>query len=328
MSTESHSRENLPPTSLIICSRNRPKFLVEAVVSIFQGDQVPTELIIIDQSDTPHPTLVTMTNIRNCDIRYLWTQSVGLSRANNEGIAAARYDLLVFTHDDIFVTPTWFGTLVQALCDAGSHSVVTGQVRPTSLENPGGFYVTTKVDLAPAIYAGRVGQDVLFPLNMAMYRSAVQEVGDFDERLGPGTPFPGAEDNDIGFRLLEAGYRILYVPEAALYHRAWRAKRDYLPLRWAYGLARGAFYAKYLTLRDHYILARMVKDVRNHILFFFQKFHHSRSQALGDAVLVLGILTGIVRWWLTQQSISQSPGAGRFSMKNIRDVRKHKSETI
>src|SRR5437867_5656517 len=93
--------KSLPATSLIIPSRNRPEFLLAAVESVLQGDEVPTELIIIDQSTAQNPTLATLTTHRTCDIRYLWTQSVGLSRANNEGIAAARHDLVVFTHDDV-----------------------------------------------------------------------------------------------------------------------------------------------------------------------------------------------------------------------------------
>ena len=97
------------------------------------------------------------------------------------------------------------------------------------------FAPSTKVDTAPAVYHGRLHEDVLYTGNMAMDRSAARAVGVFDERLGPGTSFPSAEDNDFGFRLLEAGYRIVYVPEALLYHRAWRSERDYVRLRWSYG---------------------------------------------------------------------------------------------
>ena len=62
------------------------------------------------------------------------------------------------------------------------------------------------------------------------------------------THLPGAY-----FRLLEAGYRIVYSPEAVLFHRAWRTPQSYLPLRWAYGVALGGFFAKHLTLRDRWI---------------------------------------------------------------------------
>ena len=291
----------LPATSLIISSRNRPDFLLATLESILQGDEVPSELIIIDQSKVPNPALAALTTQRTCDIRYLWTQSVGLSQANNRGIAAARHDLLIFTHDDVVVTPAWFGTLVRALVAAGMRNVVTGRVPPTKAEGPGGFQLTVKVDEAPAVYEGRVGKDVLLPLNMAMYRSAIDEVGGFDVRLGPGTSFPGGEDNDLGFRLLEAGYRIIYVPEAVLYHRAWRTEQDYVPLRWSYGRAQGAFYAKHLTLQDRFMLGRLAHDVMHYTYVSIWGMRHNRHRAYGHAIYVLGILSGAIQWLLTQR---------------------------
>lgn len=286
----------LPPTSLIICSRNRPKLLVEAVASILQGEQVPTELLVIDQSDAPHATLCTMTRVRTCTVRYVWTQSVGLSRANNLGIALAQYEILVFTHDDVLIAPNWFGRLVGALVQAGVRSVVTGQVRPTAGQQAGDFQLAIKVDPKPAQYAGRIWEDVIYPLNLALYRSALTEVGGFDERIGPGTPFPGAEDNDIGFRLLEAGYEILYVPEAVLYHCAWRPARDYVPLHWSYGRGQGAYYAKHLSLRDRYMLRRLVNSLKKHAALSLDKIWSDRREGYGEAAYALGMLSGALQW--------------------------------
>ena len=99
---------------------------------------------------------------------------------------------------------------------------------------------------------------------MAMYRSAIDCIGGFDERLGPGTCFPAAEDNDLGFRLLEAGFHIIYDPASVLYHRSWRTEKDYLPLRWGYGRGQGAYYARYLSLQDRHMIARMSLDVVRH----------------------------------------------------------------
>jgi GT2 family glycosyltransferase len=288
--------------SLIICSRNRPQLLAESVTSILDGDRIPAELIIVDQSDAPHAKLASRPSERGCQIRYLWIRSVGLSRANNLGIAAARHNLLVFTHDDVLVTRKWLATMASALRAAGPRAIVTGQVRPTA-QTPGGFAPSTKVDEAAAVYQGRLDQDILYPLNMAMYRSAVDEVGGFDERLGPGTPFPGAEDSDLGFRLLEAGYRIHYVPQAILYHRAWRSAGDYLPLRWGYGRARGAFYAKYLSFSDRHMLKRMAHDIAIHILLFVRRLRRERQRACGDAALAAGIVVGASKWLLKQRKI-------------------------
>jgi GT2 family glycosyltransferase len=202
----------------------------------------------------------------------------------------AQHDILVFTDVDVRVTPTWFGNIVSALVGSAPRSVVTGRVLPTETEKPAGFAPSTKADENPVVYAGRIGEDVLYSNNAAMLRSVINDVGNFDIRLGLGTPFPAAEDCDYGFRLREAGYRIIYVPEAMLYHRAWRNERDYLPLRWSYGYGQGAYYAKYLSLTDRYMLWRMIPHVKNHALVFAWRVRRQRHLAYGDAGYLLGVL--------------------------------------
>jgi GT2 family glycosyltransferase len=291
----------LPEASLIIPSRNRPKLLLAAINSILAGEEVPTELIIVDQSSVPHPTLATFTSDRACDIRYVWTDSVGASRARNAGIAIARHEILVFTDDDVTVPSTWFGTLIRTLLCGGRRTVVTGRVLPTMSEEPGGFAPSTKIDESPTVYLGRIGADVLYTNNAAMYRSAIDEVGNFDVRLGPGARFSNAEDNDLGFRLLEAGYHIAYVPEAVLYHRAWRNERDFLSLRWSYGRGQGAFYAKHMRLTDRYMLWRLARTTKDHAFGFAYRLRRQRSLAYGDAIYIFGLLSGAGHWIMTQR---------------------------
>ncbi|HEX6979284.1 MAG TPA: glycosyltransferase [Alphaproteobacteria bacterium] len=299
--TPSPTQPPLPPASLIIASRNRPDLLEAAVASILAGDDVPAELIIVDQSDAPHPRLSCLRTGRPCDIRYFWTRSVGLSRANNRGVAAARHDLLVFTHDDVLAPPRWFGAIVRALAAAGSRDVITGRVLPTEAETPGGLVPTFVVDDVAKVYEGRIGNDVLFPLNMAMRRSVIRDVGPFDERLGPGTRFPAGEDNDFGLRLLEAGYRIAYVPEAALFHRAWRS--DHLRLRWLYGRGQGGFFAKHLGLRDRYMTNRMLRALAHYLRRALSRSRRAPRLAAGDALYAAGIAFGALEWLLTHRML-------------------------
>ena len=192
----------LPPASVIICSRNRPTMLQETIESVLQGDEVPTELVVIDQSDGPNPNIASLGTKRTTDVRYIWTQTVGLTRARNAGIAAARHTVLAIIDDDMFVSPNWYGALIRALVGAGERAVVTGRVLPAEAEVPGGFVPTFMPSDVSAVYEGRIGADVLAGGHMAAYRSQLEAIGGFDERLGAGGEFPAADDNDLGFRLL------------------------------------------------------------------------------------------------------------------------------
>jgi GT2 family glycosyltransferase len=297
---------DLPPTSLLICSRDRPDLLGDTVASVLRGDHLPTEVVIIDQSRVPHPDLV-HADASACEVRYRWTRSRGVSRARNEAIQEAGHEVLVLTDDDVEVTREWFGTLVRALVVAGPRSVVTGRVLPSATDRSPGFVPSTKEDPGPAVYEGRIGEDILYPHNMALYANAPREVGGFDVRLGGGARFHGAEDNDLCHRLLKAGYRIHYVPEAIVYHRAWRSRRDYLPLRWRYGRGQGAYYGKHLDLRDRYMLGRLCREIFERIRRFVIRAWRQPLGALGEAVYLVGLVSGTLEWLLTQRDDRSPP---------------------
>jgi GT2 family glycosyltransferase len=228
---------------------------------------------------------------------------VGVSRSRNIGLAEARHDLLAFTDDDVHVTPTWLGSLMRGLLAAGPRSVVVGQVVAGRAEVAGGFApsVTLADEAQRVTYAGRIGRDVLYA-NMALPRVTFDEIGLFDERLGPGTTFPSSEDNDLGFRLLEAGYRIVSVPEAIVYHRGWRPPAEYIPLRWRYGRGQGAYYAKYFHLSDRHMLGRFGYDVTRYLRRIPTRVHRGmRREACADLAYVAGLVSGAAQWLLTER---------------------------
>jgi GT2 family glycosyltransferase len=193
--------------------------------------------------------------------------------------------------------------MVRHLCEAVTASdevfVVTGRILAGYDGHEGGYAPTLRPGTTPEVHQGRVGIDVLKPLNMAMRRQVLYEVGGFDERLGPGTPFPGAEDADLGFRILEAGYSIHFVPDALLYHRAWRKEEDYLPIRWSYGLAHGAFYAKHFRASPLHIVRRIIRDVVRRARRFPGRLFREGRRAWGDPLFLLGAVVGGARWTFT-----------------------------
>jgi GT2 family glycosyltransferase len=287
--------EGLPGCSLILATRGRGAMALQAVRSILAGAHLPDEIIIVDQSDQQDAALAALRSER-CAVRYHWSPQPGLSRANNEGVRLARHEVLVFTHDDVIVRPDWLATLVRALVEAGSRSVVTGRVLPHVAEIRGAFTLTLKLDPDAAVYQGRVGEDVLFPLNMAAWRETFREIGPFDTRLGPGTAFPAAEDNDLGYRLLEGGYRIVYVPDAVVEHRLWR--RDRVRVRWMYGLGQGAFYAKHLSLSDRYMLRRLIRHAGRYAFRAVRQAARFDPLAVSLAAASAGVLIGAIGWAL------------------------------
>src|SRR5215212_530774 len=118
---------SLPPTSVIIASRDRPSLLYDTVTSILGQNEVPHEIIIIDQSQEPHVVLKEMKSFRGCEIRYCWSQSVGTSKARNLALQIARYEHIVIIDDDVLVASDWLANLIGGLVDGGTKSVVSGR---------------------------------------------------------------------------------------------------------------------------------------------------------------------------------------------------------
>ena len=285
----------LPPSSVIVCSRNRPRYLLETVESVLQGSQRPAEIVIVDQSDQPHPTLATMGVRDGCAIRYLHSAERGVSRARNTGMRAAATELLIYTDDDVFVDPGWLEPMVRQLGEMGPRGVVTGRVLATPDEVPGGFAPALVSSETTAEYVGRTAKDVLEAGNMGVHRATMLELGGYDEELGPGTGYPAGEDNDMGYRLLAAGCRIRYVPEGVIYHRAWRGPEEYLPLRWRYGIGQGAYYGKHLRTGGRYLAGRLARLLRHHLWLSVRRAPREPKAATGHLVYVGGVLTGLVR---------------------------------
>jgi glycosyltransferase involved in cell wall biosynthesis len=287
----------LPTTSLIISTRNRPALVWDVVHSVLAGAVLPTELVVVDQSDLVHTELAERPPATTSTLRYLWAPARGLSRGRNTGIAAATGEVLVFLDDDVLVPDTWFATIVGALIKAGPRAVVTGRVLSGEPENPGAFAPSLIVESRPQVFRGRPGRDVLSSMTMAMYRSAVDEVGDFDVRLGAGSRFPSSEDNDFGYRLLEAGYEIVFDPDIVVVHRAWREPAALLPLRWAYGRGQGAYFIKHASRRDSYMWRRMGRDVGRHLKRAPRRLIRNPQDGMADVTYSLAVLAGAAQWW-------------------------------
>lgn len=286
----------LPPSSLIVSTRDRPAFLSALVASVLDGDHLPSELVIVDQSASPHPYLSTSAVTEHCEIRYVWSKTRGLSRGRNVGIATARQEVLAFVDDDALVERDWYRTLIKALVSAGPRTVVTGHVRAGEPESSGGFAASISPPDPANVYRGRVGQDVLMPLNMAMRRAVFDDVGPFDARLGAGSHFPSSEDNDFGYRLLEAGYEIVVEPRAKVVHRAWRPGRARIPMRWAYGRGQGAYFAKHAKRTDRYMTWRFMREVVRHVRQARRKALRDPATAAGDLVYAIAVLLGAIEW--------------------------------
>lgn len=285
--------------TVLFRTRDRPALLDDAVRSVLGGSHVPREVLVVDQSRAPDRAALRALDVPpGCTVRHLPSATRGLARATNVGLRAAAHELVVLMDDDMLVEQDWLERLLSGLAGAGPLVVVTGRVLPTPPDRPGLVlpYAALVQGAEPATYRGRQARDVMPGANVALRRSAILGLGGYDERLGAGTRYRSAEDNDMGLRLLEAGGEVRHVPDAVVLHRVWRRRLELLATRWAYGRGKGAFYAKHAR-GDGYVRERLTADLRLRV----RRSVRSPRSAPGDAIYVAGAVTGAVEWALRER---------------------------
>ena len=157
--------------------------------------------------------------------------NLGFAAGCNMGIRASRSPYVVLLNNDTEVTPGWLGPVVQTADDDASVAAV--QPKMLSFQDRRRFDYSGaaggELDLfgypfawgrlfdATETDAGQYDQRrrVFWATGAAtlLRRSALQRVGLLDESF-----FAHMEEIDLNWRLHWAGYRVVFVPEAVVYH--------------------------------------------------------------------------------------------------------------
>lgn len=167
----------------------------------------------------------------------------GLAYARNAGFLAGRGEILVATDDDVIVSPEWLERLVAPFAQPDVMAV-TGNVLPWSLETPAQRMFEEYGGLGRGFHSYTVDKEwfdqfVWYPVPTwilgatanAAFRATIftnPEIGLMDEALGPGMPSGVGEDTYLFYKILKAGFTIVYEPSAFVWHKH---RRDMQALR-------------------------------------------------------------------------------------------------
>lgn len=268
--------------SIVVCTRNRPEMLRSALEAIFASDIGDAEICVVDSaSDGAETANVT----RDFDVVYTRTEVKGLSIARNAGLLASRRALVLFTDDDCLPTREWVRRVLPHFRDP-LVGAVTGRIvdRPISEAE---IALTPSVTLSSAIR----GIDAGIGAVMAFRRERVLRLGGFDEMLGAGRYFAGAEDLDMFCRVLRSGATIVHDHSCVVRHAHVREGEDYVTLHRGYGLGLGGLISKWLRISPiagAVIAAVLIKRS----LFRVLSRRSQRTVRRSQAAMLMGLLRG------------------------------------
>ena len=224
--------------SFIIPVHNGVRWLERCIERVYaQADGRPLEVIAIDDGSTDGSLEILESHAAQGRLVLVQGERRGAAAASNLGIACASHPVVCQVDQDVMLESGWMRRLL------------------AELERPGvaaaqGYYAADPASslLARVMaydlelrYSG-IGQrymDHVCTGNTAYLAEALRRVGPFDEAMGYGY------DNDMSYRLGEAGYKLAFCKEARAIH-CWRdGLLDYLKQQYGVGYGRLDLVAKH-----------------------------------------------------------------------------------
>jgi len=295
--------------SVAIATRDRPEALARCLASLGAGSRTPAEVVVADQSAGSETRDVVAAAP---GARYVDGGRDGLAGAQNAALAHCTRALVAVIDDDCVADREWLAVLERRLGEDGGLALVAGRVLPLAPVGGRRHPVSSRTATRRQAFSGKVSPwHVGSGNNFAVRRAWFERVGGCDLRLGPGRPGQGALDMDLFYRLLRAGGRGLYEPEAVVFHeRATREGR--LGRRRPYGHGMGAM-CTFLLLEGDVFGARLLVawlGLRGRVLA--SALARGRRDAIREeALMVSGTVAGMGHALRRRSTRSPEGGSAR-----------------
>jgi GT2 family glycosyltransferase len=178
------------------------------------------EVVVVDDGSSRPSTAAAAAAVAALpNARLLRQANAGPAAARNAGIAASEAPLVAFLDDDCAPAADWLVRLTAPLAD-DAVAAVGGRV----LSGPPTNWVSRF--LAAVEYATGLQPEFenAATANACYRRSVLEGLGGFDE----GFRFPGGDDPDLSLRARRGGHRLVFAPDAVVYHAELESYRDFM----------------------------------------------------------------------------------------------------
>lgn len=286
--------------SVVICTRNRPDTVGQALESVAECEYPDFDVHVMDQStDTLTRDIVEGLARRfetKLKIHYHHLDKAGLSRAYNAGIRVSGGELIACTDDDVVVPRNWLAEIASTLQSDPTAGLLYGQVLvPDSLQDAvrEGVIVPnmTLERFERLAKDGARFRVAGMGANMAMRRSKLDRIGGFDEALGGGGPLRSSQDFDFAYRTYLSGAAVLLAPNVKVDHYGTRTAEQWPATMKAYGIGDGAFYSKHIRCGDPLALWLLTKNLARSAAWHAKHLLRNRKWETDD--YTMSLFTGI-----------------------------------
>jgi len=215
--------------TVAICTWNRAALLAQTLEQMRQlviPPGVTWELIVVNNNCTDDTDQVITRFADALPIRRVFEPTPGLSHARNAAIARASGELILWTDDDVLVSPQWLAAYVTAAHSDPGASFFGGPIQPW-LGAPAPKWFLATFDQISDHYSLRSPPQALVDVSLKyppyganfVVRSVVQRQFLYDGAVGHREDLMlGGEDVKVLGTMIRAGHRGRWVHEAVVHH--------------------------------------------------------------------------------------------------------------
>ncbi len=195
----------LPTVSVVVPAFNASATLGALLESLVALDYPDYEIIVVDDGSRDATAAIASRHT----VTLLRQENRGASAARDAGLRRARGEIVAYTDSDTTVHPVWLRELVAPLADPRV-GATTG--RTTFLTDHRCTSWVRSLDILWRHDHRARDTHLANGPNCAFRREVLLGLGGFDPR------WYHAEDTEVSYRLVRAGYLIRYVPSAQVFH--------------------------------------------------------------------------------------------------------------
>ncbi len=273
--------------SLIVATMSRVAELDRLLASLERQTYRDFEVIVVDQN--PDDRLVpVLFRYSRLTIRHLRC-SPGASKARNVGLRAARGEIIGFPDDDCWYPDDLLAKITAWFPAHPEWDGLFGVLRDEKNRLTGPKWPQVGCPSTPETLWGAGITPVAF-----LTRRAVEAVGSFDERVGPGVAsgYYSGEDLDYMLRSLTQGFRMWHDPSLAVHHPDFHELERLTQKAYCYAKGGGLMLRMHNYPRSTFFRA-LLRSVAGAGVFLCRcEFRRSRLYLLRGAGLLHGYLHG------------------------------------